>query len=185
MKIAKYAVMTLVLITAGCVTAQGQDTAPPAAGGPAGMPEMHRKHMDEMMHGGGPHGRWWNDPKMVAELGLSQDQQTKLDNIMQQTRLKLIDLNASLQKEEATLEPLVSADAPDETKITGQIDRVAQARAELEKSHARMLLEMRRVLTPDQWGKLKAMHGGAGGMVHMHGAPPVPPTPPVSPAPPQ
>lgn len=64
---------------------------------------------------------------MVAELGLSQDQQMKLDNMMQQNRLKLIDLNASLQKEKATLEPLVSADVPDETKITGQIDRVAQA----------------------------------------------------------
>jgi hypothetical protein len=33
---------------------------------------------------------------------------------------------------------------------------VAQARAELEKANARMLLGIRRVLTPDQWKKLQA-----------------------------
>jgi protein CpxP len=186
MKIAKYALMTLMLMTAGGVTMLAQDTTPPPATGPGSMSDMHQKHMAEMMHGGGPHGRWWNDPKMVSELGLSQDQQTKLDNIMQQNRLKLIDLNASLQKEEATLEPLVSADSPDETKITSQIDRVAQARAELEKSHARMLLEMRRVLTPDQWSKLRAMHGGnmsmgMHGMGGMHDKAPAPPPPPPPP----
>ena len=54
------------------------------------------------------------------------------------------------------MEPLVSADQPDEAKILAQIDRVAQARAELEKANARMLLDIRRVLTPEQWQKLKA-----------------------------
>jgi protein CpxP len=188
MKIAKYALMTLMLMTAGSVTMLAQDTTPPPAAGPGSMLDMHQnyKYKADTMHGGGPHGRWWSDPNMISELGLSQDQQTKLDNIMQQNRLKLIDLNASLQKEEAILEPLVSADSPDETKITSQIDRVAQARAELEKAHARMLLQVRTVLTPDQWSKLKAMHGGNMGMgMHgmggMHGKAPAPPSPPPPP----
>jgi hypothetical protein len=34
---------------------------------------------------------------------------------------------------------------------------VAQARAELEKANARMLLGIRRVMTADQWQKLKAL----------------------------
>jgi len=37
------------------------------------------------------------------------------------------------------MEPLVSADPPDENKLLAPIDRVAQARAELEKANARML----------------------------------------------
>ena len=45
------------------------------------------------------------------------------------------------------MEPLLAADQPDEGKILAQIDRVAQARAELEKANARMLLGLRRVLT--------------------------------------
>ncbi len=103
----------------------------------------------------GPHGRWWNNPEMAQKLGLTADQQKKMDEIFQQHRLKLIDLNASLQKEEAILEPLVESDQPEESKIATQIDRVAQARAELEKANARMLLGIRRVLNPEQWKKLQ------------------------------
>jgi Spy/CpxP family protein refolding chaperone len=93
---------------------------------------------------------------MVQKLSLTADQQKRMDDIFQQNRLKLIDLNATVQKEEVTLEPLVASDQPDEAKILSQIDRVAQARAELEKANARFLLGIRRVLTPDQWKKLQA-----------------------------
>jgi protein CpxP len=103
------------------------------------------------------HGRWWNDPKITQQIGLTADQQKKMDDIMQQHRLKLIDLNAALQKEEALMHPLIEADQPDENKILAQIDSIAQARAELEKANARMLLGIRQVMTPDQWTKLKAL----------------------------
>jgi Spy/CpxP family protein refolding chaperone len=89
-----------------------------------------------------------------------------MDEIFNTNRLKLIDLFAAVQKEEAVMEPLVAADPPDENKLLAQIDRVAQARAELEKANARMLLGIRRQLTHEQWLKLKAerppMHGPRG-----------------------
>ena len=146
------------LLMAGGAAAIAQD-APPA--------DMHAKHMAGM-HGEMPPEMW---SKVAEQLGLSQDQKTKLDTIRQQNRINLIDLHASLEKEEATLEPLMKADTPDESKITSQIDKVAQARAELEKAHARMLLQVRTVLTADQWSKLQAMHG-PGGMLRMHTAHP-------------
>jgi len=111
----------------------------------------------ERAFGGRMHGRWWNDPKLAQEVGLTADQQKKMDDILQQNRLKLIDLNAALQKQEATMQPLMEAEQPDENKILAQIDAIAQARAELEKGNARMLLGIRQVLTPDQWTKLKAL----------------------------
>jgi Spy/CpxP family protein refolding chaperone len=98
--------------------------------------------------------RWWRNPSTTQSLGLTADQQRKMDDTFQQYRLKLIDLNASLEKEEVILEPLVATAALDESKITTQIDRVAQARAELEKANGRMLLGIRKQLTPDQWSKL-------------------------------
>ena len=78
-----------------------------------------------------------------------------MDDVFLQSRLKLIDLNATLEKEEVALEPLVAADSLDESKIAAQIDRVAQARAELEKANGRMLLGIRMVLTPEQWRKVQ------------------------------
>ena len=104
----------------------------------------------------GTKGRWWSNPQTAEMLGLTADQVKKMDDIFQQHRLKLIDLNASLEKEETILEPLMTTDQPDDNKVLAQIDRVAQARAELEKANSRMLWSVRRVLTPEQWKKLQS-----------------------------
>jgi Spy/CpxP family protein refolding chaperone len=103
----------------------------------------------------GPPGIWWNNSLVIQRVGITVEQQKKLDEVYQQYRLKLIDADAGLEKEEATLEPLVSVEPPDDTKVIAQLDRVAQARAELEKVNARMLWSLRRVLTSDQWKKLR------------------------------
>jgi Spy/CpxP family protein refolding chaperone len=109
---------------------------------------------------GGLAGRWWDSPQMAQKLGLTPEQQKKMDDVFQQNRLKLIDLTAALDKEEAIMEPLLSADVPDASKIRPQIDKVAQARAELEKANANMLLGIRLLLTPEQWKIVQA--GGIG-----------------------
>lgn len=116
----------------------------------APSPQPGRRPMERGM------GRWWKNPEMVEKLGVTADQQKKMDDIFQQHRLKLIDVTAAVEREEVTLQPMMEADQPDEARIVAQIDKVAQARAELEKANARMLLGIRRVLTPDQWKKLQA-----------------------------
>src|SRR5262249_55775395 len=88
---------------------------------------------------GGLSGRWWTNQRIIDRLGLTPDQQKRMDAIFQQNRLKLIDLTAGLDKEEALLEPLM-ADQPDVSGIRSQIDRIVQARSELEKVNANMLL---------------------------------------------
>ena len=94
---------------------------------------------------------------MAQKLELTADQTRKMDDVFQQHRLKWIDLNAVMQKEEAIVEPLIAAEQPDEAKIVAQIDQVAQARAELEKANARMLLGIRRLLTQEPWSRLKTV----------------------------
>jgi periplasmic protein CpxP/Spy len=129
--------------------------APPENGGPSAI-EGRRPPMERPFHMG-PRGRWWNNPEMVQKLGLTADQQKRMEAVFEQSRPSLMDLSGTLRKEESTMEPLLAADPPDEGKILAQIDRVAQARAELEKANARMLLGMRRILTPDQWKTLRAL----------------------------
>jgi Spy/CpxP family protein refolding chaperone len=96
----------------------------------------------------------WRSRGLVSQLNLTPAQVKQMETIFQQYRLKLIDLNSTLEKEELTLEPLVAAEILDEGKLTAQIDRVAQARAELEKSRGRMLVGIRKILQPEQWRKL-------------------------------
>ena len=192
--------LALLLLGAG-VVAMAQPPQPPAPGDPQGPPgrrggQMQMNGMPQGPMGGGmmqprqgrggmqperrafedrllpgPHGKWWDNPQMAEQLGLSADQKKKMDDIFQQNRLKLVDLHATVQKAELTMEPLVAADQPDVARIEKQIDNVAQARAELEKANARMLLGIRGVLTPEQFQKLKEHAGGRGpGRGQMGGA---------------
>jgi hypothetical protein len=102
-------------------------------------------------------GTFWRDPERVKSLDLSTAQQTKMDEIFQQYRLRLIDKTAALQKEEVILEPLFGATRPlpeNESRILTQIDKIAEARAELEKTNSRMLVGILQNLTAEQWNKL-------------------------------
>jgi Spy/CpxP family protein refolding chaperone len=104
----------------------------------------------------GDHGRWWNNPKIVAELKLTSEQRKAFEGILMAHRENLIDLRASLEKAELAMEPLMGDDQPNETAILSQIDKVAQARAELEKANARFLLAIRAKLTLEQWKQMQA-----------------------------
>ena len=149
----------------------GQQAGPGGPGSRGGMrgrddmppPPRPGRNSPERMLQPGPGGRWWNNPEIAQRFSLNSDQQKKMDDIFQANRLRLIDLNATLQKDEITMEPLLAAENPDEAKILAQIDKVAQARAELEKANARFLLGIRRVLTPEQWKKLQAERPNGGG----------------------
>jgi Spy/CpxP family protein refolding chaperone len=110
----------------------------------------------------GDHGRWWNNPRVIERLKLTDDQRKAFDGIMMEHREKLIDLRANVEKAELEMEPLVGADQPNEAKILSQIDKVAQARAELEKANARFLLAIRNKLTPEQWKQVQAFRDNRG-----------------------
>jgi len=108
------------------------------------------------MAGPGEHGRWWNDPKVAEKLKLTDAQRKAMDDTLQQHRETLVDLRGSLEKSELELEPMMKEDQPNEGQILAQIDKVAQARAELEKANARFLLAIRSKLTPEQWKTMQA-----------------------------
>jgi Spy/CpxP family protein refolding chaperone len=107
----------------------------------------------------GSGGMWWKNPMVVQRLTLTPDQVARMDAIFQKSRIDLIDLKANLEKQEVMLEPLLSANPPDTAKATLQIDKVADARASLEKANAKMLLSIRAILTADQWTKLHTHTG--------------------------
>jgi Spy/CpxP family protein refolding chaperone len=146
-----FAELSIAILCLGTAIAQPppRRQAPPLLGEELPLPP------DQRPPHAGPPGRWWDNPEMAKKLGMTTDQVKKMDDIFQQMRFKLIDLNGNLRKEEAVLEPLMQADQPDDGKLLPQIDRVANARAELEKANARLLLSIRHVLTVDQWKKLQ------------------------------
>jgi len=162
----KATVASLVLLIVFCGLAIAQEPPPPAEGPTiqAGAPMGDRMIVVRAPNGPftrrvtGP-GKWWKDSELMQKIGVSDEQVQKIEKIFQGHRLDLIDLRAALEKQEAILEPLIEADQPDEAQVVAQIDKVAQARANLEKSNAQMLLAVRRVLTVEQWKKLRDLPG--------------------------
>lgn len=105
------------------------------------------------MRGGmqlGPPGRWWDDPSFASDLHLTPGQQTRMDAIFAQNKSTLMARFESLRQEERQLGTISRGANIDEHALFAQIDRVSQARAELEKANAHMLLLLRHELTADQ-----------------------------------
>ena len=181
----KAIIASLTLVIAFCGLAIAQDAPAPPEG-----PSTQMGPQTIVRRPGGPGpgmglrgpGKWWKDSALMQKIGVSDEQVQRIEKIFQDHRLQLIDLHAALEKQEAILEPLIEADQPDEAQVIAQIDKVAQARANLEKSNAQMLLAIRRVLAVDQWKKLRDQPGIALTPTGPRFGPPVP-TPPVPPSP--
>jgi Spy/CpxP family protein refolding chaperone len=139
---------SLGLAIAGLFLAGAAGAQAPAGGSGFGG---HRPPMERAFGPQGKAGRWWNNPATIEKLKLTDAQRKQMDEILQKHRETLVDLRGNLEKAELVMEPLMRDDQPNEAKILGQIDKVAQARAELEKANARFLLGLRSKLTPEQW----------------------------------
>jgi Spy/CpxP family protein refolding chaperone len=114
---------------------------------------------------------WWKSEPFKKELGLTADQSTHIDKIWETTRPELRQEWDELSKLEAKLSRLIQADA-DEAVLTRQIDRVETARANTNKTRSLMLVQMLKVLTPDQRTRFNALHDR-----WLQEQPPVPPRP--------
>ena len=195
------AIAAAALLTAGLASAQCSCAGMGAGKGPgSGMgPGMgfgpHQPPMEQALGMGGGHGRRWNNPDMIQQLKLTDDQRKAMDSILQAHREKLVDLRGNLEKAEIEMQPMMQQDTLDKSAILAQVDKIAQARTELERANAHFLLDLRDKLTPEQWKTVRdnwQQHRGWGGrgqgmgrgMGFRGGAGPDVPPPPAPPAPP-
>jgi Spy/CpxP family protein refolding chaperone len=143
---------------------------PPAHGGaqpPCGGPPEAFKVMPP---GGGPMGpgpvvvtrgpgmgEWWKNSDLARKLKLTDQQIKQLSNIFYQHRLKLIDDQAEIEKQNLELQNLLDEDSPNEKQVGARVDRTLAARGKLEGEFTMMNLALRKTLTLDQWKQLKAI----------------------------
>lgn len=94
------------LLLCAVAVAQPPQGAPGMQGGP-GFGEHHR-NFGQPPDGGrfGLWGRWWKNAEVAKTIGLSDAQLQKIEQIFVDSRMKLVDIHAALQKEEIKLEPL-------------------------------------------------------------------------------
>jgi uncharacterized membrane protein len=96
---------------------------------------------------------WWTSP-VVGDIGLSQEQQHKIRIIIRSYRNRLFDARNNAQKAEAEVRDLLNEPTISLAEAKPTIDRLAQARAESTRLFTEMSVEVRSVLTQDQWRQL-------------------------------
>jgi Spy/CpxP family protein refolding chaperone len=100
---------------------------------------------------------WWKSEPFRKELGLTADQSAHIEKIWESTRPELRQEWDELTKLEAKLSKMIQNDA-DEAVLARQIDRVETARANANKTRSLMLVQMVKVLSPDQRVRFKGLH---------------------------
>ncbi|HXJ94467.1 MAG TPA: Spy/CpxP family protein refolding chaperone [Terriglobia bacterium] len=140
---------------------QGSDPAAAPVPSQAG-PQMGGMGPRRGPPAGRPMGAWWRNSDVVKQLALTDAQGRQVEQVFQEYRSQLVKLHTVLSQEEARLQPLIAAEHPDDAQVFSQIDKVAEARADVEKVNSRMLFAFRSVLTAEQWQKLGQLGQGMG-----------------------
>jgi Spy/CpxP family protein refolding chaperone len=128
-------------------------------GGPPPQPGQRGPTSDGSARAGlqfGPPGqKWWDDKSFVKSLKLRPEQQAHMDAIFEQNRNLLYARLETVTQAQAQMVALSRSPTPDEPAILAQIDRVYQARAELDKADTHFLLQLRKEMDSDQIKRLE------------------------------
>lgn len=101
-----------------------------------------------------PHGKWWENERVVEKIGLTVEQQEVITSLVYQHAHRMIDLNAGLKKAELDLAEVVDEDDFDPAAVRKAFDAFQKAKQKLEMERFEMLLAVRGTLTAEQWNQL-------------------------------
>jgi len=138
-------------------------------------PEMGRPDPVPLM---GPDSRCGGDPRVPSpelcrELGASDAQIQAIEKTMFETRLKGIDLRATVEKAELQLEHLLQSGTSEDPVVIKAVEMLNQARADLFMADIQTLLKVRQILgdgivhkLQEHRGRPRPMAGERGPMPH-------------------
>jgi len=103
-----------------------------------------------------PPGKWWRRTELVRELQLSSEQQTRLDDIFNGTADDLIDAKAAVEKLQIAIRAELDRNQVRRQELQRIATQLSVARGKLFERELMMLVDMRAVLEPDQWARMRA-----------------------------
>ena len=102
-----------------------------------------------------PPGKWWENPRFVNHIGLTDEQQDQIRGIVFKHARRMIDLKADVDKAGLDLVGTVDQQDFDPAPVRAAYAVFQTARQKLENERFEMLLEVRLVLTYEQWQKIE------------------------------
>jgi hypothetical protein len=103
-----------------------------------------------------PPGKWWQRPEIAQRLGLSPEQQDRLDAIFRSAAEELIDRRGDVEKAGLALRGELDQQQPNRQSVLKAAARLSDVRGRLFQRELEMLMDMRAVLNDGQWNRLRA-----------------------------
>jgi hypothetical protein len=139
--------------------AEGQ--ARPAPQAPAAKASQDKDSNKDKAQGAAPkpddreRRKWWLYDR--AELGITEQQSTSINQIFESTIPKLRDTRQELDRAEDELSRTIKEHKADIAVLSGMLDRVESARSQYNKTRVLMLYRMHLILSAEQRTKLEAL----------------------------
>ena len=102
-----------------------------------------------------PHHQWWLNPQIAKELKLSDKQVDKINQISRNTRKEMVEIHSQTELVMIDLESVLDAQQVDMKKAKELVSKLADLRAQIGKKRMESMLEIRNVLSREQYLQLK------------------------------
>jgi Spy/CpxP family protein refolding chaperone len=99
--------------------------------------------------------KWWHNDRFAARLDLTADQKHKLDDLFARHQLEFIDLRTEVDKTAVRLEQAMESKNFSEERARKRLVDAQRAKDRLDKVRMEYLLEVRGILSQEQFMKLK------------------------------
>lgn len=104
-----------------------------------------------------PPGKWWRRAELIRELQLTADQQQRLDDVFANAANELIDARASIEKLQIAVRTELDRPQLRRQELQKIAAQLSAARGKLFERELMMFVDMRAVLNPEQWSRMR-MH---------------------------
>lgn len=102
-----------------------------------------------------PPGKWWQRPEVIQELQLTAEQQQRLDEVFRGAANELIDTKASIEKLQIAIRGELDRPQIRRQELQRIAAQLSEARGRLFERELMMLVDMRAVLTEQQWVRIR------------------------------
>jgi Spy/CpxP family protein refolding chaperone len=102
-----------------------------------------------------PPGKWWENPRLVEHIELTEEQQGLIKDVVFTHARRMIDLKADVDKAGLDLADSVDQEVFDTAPVRAAYAVFQTARHKLENERFEMLLEVRQILSYEQWQKIE------------------------------
>jgi Spy/CpxP family protein refolding chaperone len=102
-----------------------------------------------------PPGKWWRRPELIQQLQLSASQQERLDEVFRGAANELIDAKADVEKLHVAIRGELDRPQIRKAELQRLATQLSTARGRLFERELMMLVDMRGVLTEQQWMRVR------------------------------